>query len=139
MINSLYKWLKIPGDLNLPSNKKFGFFFSFVFFLFSLYFYYKNLIIYSLIFFISLIILFLITLISPNKLLNLNKTWMLIGLLIGKIINPIVLGIIFFVIFSPIGYFRTKFGSDELNLKKNKESYWILKKNKFKIDFTKQF
>jgi len=64
---------------------------------------------------------------------------MLIGLLIGKIINPLVLGMIFFIIITPIGYFRKKFGSDELNLKKNKKSYWILKKKDYKIDFRKQF
>ena len=114
------------SDIELPSNRKFGFFFSGVFFAASAYFYIGESAIdaYSL---AILGILFLtITLVRADILLPLNKLWMRFGLLLGKIVSPIVLGIIFFALFTPVSLTMRLFGRDELRLRfKQKNSHWI--------------
>ena len=112
--------------VNLPSNQKFGFFFSGIFIITSSYFYLnENLIVaYSLNF---LCILFLIVTIFMSKiLLPLNKLWMRFGILLGLIVSPIILGVIFFSLFTPMSIIMLLFGRDELRLRNNKKnSYWI--------------
>jgi len=114
------------SDIELPSNSKFGFFFSGVFLTASAYFYIGESAIaaYSL---AILGILFLaITLVRADILLPLNKLWMRLGLLIGKIVSPIVWGIIFFALFTSVGLAMRLFGRDELRLRfKQKNSHWI--------------
>jgi len=112
-------------NIKLPSNKKFGFLFTIIFFLIGSYFYIKE---FSQIFFLSFTTSFIfgiITILKPSILLPLNKLWMRFGLLIGTIVSPIVLGIIFFVIFTPVSIIMKIIGRDELLIKfKKKESYW---------------
>ena len=114
------------SEIELPSNRKFGFFFSGVFLAASAYFYIGEsaTVAYSL---AALGILFLaITLIKADTLLPLNKLWMRFGLLLGMIVSPIVLGIIFFGLFTPISLAMRLFGRDELRLRfKQKSSHWI--------------
>lgn len=112
------------SDIELPSNRKFGFFFTVVFALIGAYFFYAAVsIAYS---FLALAIVFLIvTLIKSEMLLPLNKLWMRFGLLLGLIVNPIVLGIIFFGVFTPVNLVMKIFGRDELRLKlSERSSYW---------------
>lgn len=113
------------SDIELPSNHKFGFFFSGIFLAASTYFYFEEnvTLAYSL---TAIGILFLgISLISPNTLLPLNKLWMRFGLLLGIIVSPIVLGLIFFGLFTPISLMMRLFGRDELRLKLiNRTSHW---------------
>ena len=113
-------------DIKLPSNKKFGYFFSGVFFIVFIYFFYNKNLLLSYIF-VALTLFFLITtIINANLLLPLNKLWMRFGLLLSRIISPIILGIIFFGLVTPYGLIMSMFGRDELRLKKNKsKSYWI--------------
>ena len=113
------------NKFNLPSNKKFGFFFTFVFFSASGYFFLINVIITSYIFFALAVAFLLITFVNADALLSLNKLWMHFGQLIGLIISPIVLGIIFFTLFVPYGFVMRLFGRDELRLKlRKRESHW---------------
>ena len=110
----------------LPSNRKFGFFFTAVFLVASAYFYMKTNTIGLYTFGGLAIIFLLITIIKAEILLPLNKLWMSLGHLIGLFVSPIVLGLIFFGIFTPIGFVMRLFGRDELRLKfKEKRSYWI--------------
>tara|TARA_B110000259_G_C13991229_1_gene392568 strand:+ start:1276 stop:1671 length:396 start_codon:yes stop_codon:yes gene_type:complete len=106
-----------------PSNKKFGFFFSFIFFIFGAYFYDNHLVSYT---FLILSFLFSIVAVFKSNLLSpLNKTWMHLGLLIGKVVSPIVLALIFFGLFTPISFFMLLLKRDELNIRPNtKKSYW---------------
>ena len=130
------------SEIKLPSNRKFGFFFSSVFFFAGLYLYILDIAIaaYAL---ISLCVLFIIvTLLNADLLLPFNKMWMRFGLLLGKIVSPIVLGFIFFGIFTPISLAFRLFGRDELRLQfKQKTSHWIprvspdTKKDVFKRQF----
>ena len=115
------------AEVELPSNRKFGLFFTVVFGGLSAYFYLKgsDTWLYA---FGSLAISFLIvTGIKAEVLYPLNKLWMRFGLLLGMIVSPIVLGIIFFALFTPIAFLMRLAGRDELHLrlKKEQSSHWI--------------
>ena len=129
------------SELKLPSNRKFGFFFVFVFFLGASYFFLiRSISIAYALFFFGVAFLS-ITLINANALFPLNKLWMRFGQLLGMIINPIVLGVIFFLLITPYSLIMSLFGRDELQLKfKKKKSYWKLRKQlKSQTNFKQQF
>ena len=111
--------------VELPSNKKFGLFFTFVFLITASYFFLSDGILTSYAFFALAVVLLLTTFTNEDALLPLNKLWMRFGQLIGMIISPIVLGIIFFALITPYSLVIRLFGRDELRLKLEKrESYW---------------
>tara|TARA_B100000787_G_C16111913_1_gene258448 strand:+ start:381 stop:791 length:411 start_codon:yes stop_codon:yes gene_type:complete len=120
--------MKTP-ELELPTNKKFGFFFAALFLIATTYFYINNasssvvstLSVVSLSFLVA-------TLVNPDVLLPLNRLWMRFGLLLGMIISPIVMGIIFFGLFTPMSLTMRLFRRDELRLRfRNKKTHWILR------------
>ncbi len=113
------------SEIELPSNRKFGLFFTFVFAVAAAYFYcYKN-IVWTYAFVVASLIFLLITLIKSDALLPLNKLWMRFGLLFGVIVSKIVLGIIFFGLFMPIAVLMRLGGRDELSLQfSQKVSHW---------------
>ena len=114
-------------DLNfkLPSNLKFGYFFTFIFFIASIYFFFKDTKTGFYILGTCSMVFFLVTLFKAEILRPLNKLWMSFGLVLGMIVGPIVMGAIFFIIFTPIGILMRFFGRDELLLQfKTKPSYW---------------
>ena len=116
------------SEIELPSNKKFGFFFTFIFIIVSGYFLLSSFFLWAYIFILLSIILLTVTLLKAKLLLPLNKVWMKFGLLLGVIISPIVMGIIFFGIFTPIAFMTRFSGRDELLLKfKRKKTYWIVR------------
>ena len=127
------------SEVNLPSNRKFGFFFITIFLLASCYSYYidNEIMVYIL---GTLCGIFLIlTIINPKVLLPLNKLWMKFGILLSKIMSPIVMGLIFFGIFTPIAIFTRLLGRDELRLNlKKKKTYWINRKTLNIFDFFKK-
>jgi len=133
----------MSGNLNiLPTNKKFGFFFTFVFSILFIYFLYNFSLIFFLTFiFLSFITLFL-TLFLPDLLLPFNKLWFKIGLILNKIVSPLILGFIFFIMITPISIITRVFKRDELKLKKTQNlTYWRDNKssNKSIHDFKNQF
>ena len=120
------------------SNRSFGIVFFIFFLIIALWPLLNNqdLILWSLI--LSIIFLILGTL--NSKLLSpLNIIWFKFGLLLGKIVSPIVLAVIFFFVVTPIGLLMRFLNKDLLNLKKNSnDSYWIKKtepKSKMKNQF----
>ena len=130
-----------PSDTKLPSNKTFGYFFSFVFIIVALYFYYlKNQNIGYILTIIS-VLLIIITFIRASLLQPLNKLWIRFGILLVNIIIPIILGIIFFGIFTPYSIIMKIMGRDELRLKRiDNNSHWIIRrKSSQQTDFKKQF
>lgn len=112
-------------DMALPTNRKFGFFFAFVFVAAGVYFYAQGGGL-SVAVFASLAGVFLVvTLVRADLLLPLNKAWMGLGLLLGMIISPIVLGLLFFGLITPVAVLTRAFGRDELRLKRRlRASYW---------------
>ena len=129
------------SEIELPSNRKFGFFFTFVFSVVAAYFYYSADVSWAYVFIAAASIFLLITLIKNDALLPLNKLWMRFGLILGMIVSPIVLGIIFFGLFTPIAMLMRLGGRDELRLKLTKRaSHWILRNELIKPEsFKHQF
>lgn len=130
------------NDYNLPSNRKFGFSFSIIFFLIGIYLSIIDLKPFSQFLFAFALVFFFLTIIKDDLLYPLNKLWMIIGLALGSIVSPIVLGLIFFFIFTPISLLMKIFRRDELSLKLlDKDTYWVqVKKNGPKItNFKNQF
>ena len=129
------------SEIVLPSNRKFGFFFTFVFALVAAYFFYSTKETWAYTFIASASIFLLMTLVKSDALLPLNKLWMRFGLLLGMIVSPIVLGVIFFGLFTPIAILMRLSGRDELRLKyAQKASHWIsrgepIKSESFKHQF----
>tara|TARA_B100000795_G_C22575337_1_gene351652 strand:+ start:276 stop:677 length:402 start_codon:yes stop_codon:yes gene_type:complete len=122
--------------IDLPENKKFGFFFSFIFLLACIYFYFSANQSLSYVFLSFSVIFFGVSLCKPVILKPLNKLWFLFGMLLSRIVSPIVLGVIFFIILSPVAILTRAFGRDILKLKKgNIDSYW---RQRIDSDFDKQ-
>jgi hypothetical protein len=109
----------------MPSNRKFGIFFTVIFLACFIYFYYIDHPSH-LVFLILSATLGITAWLKPNFLNHLNKAWHLLGLGLGKIVNPIILGIMFFLMITPIAIGMKLFKRDVLFLKKRKtKSYWI--------------
>jgi hypothetical protein len=133
--------VKMSRNIDKPSNKKFGIFFSIVFFLFSLYLFHINNFFWSyLVLCISLFFIFLAYFFS-DSLKILNRAWFKFGLALSLIINPIIMGIIYFLIFTPIALISRLIGRDELTLNKNdKTSNWKIREHEYEpSSFKKQF
>lgn len=114
----------------LPSNKRFGFFFSTIFLLICFYFVLDNKPNVAYFFLVTSVLFVATTLIKPDLLLPANKLWTRFGILLGMIVSPIVLGIIFYGLFTPVAILMKIFGRDELCLKyKRKPSYWIFRES----------
>ena len=113
-------------ELELPSNRVFGFFFSFIFIALGVYFYLgKSFVLAKSLSVVGFLFL-VVAIVKADALLSLNKLWMRFGLLLGMIIGPIVLGAIFFGLFTPISLVMRLSGRDELRLRfGEKSSYWI--------------
>lgn len=111
---------------NLPTNYKFGWFFSFVFALSAVYAFWENNSTCATLLTVTSVVFAILTLFTPKLLAPLNRLWFELGMLLGKIISPIVLGLIFFVLITPVALVTRLFGRDALLLKKrNTQSYWI--------------
>ena len=129
------------SEVELPSNRKFGFFFTLVFAVAAAYFFYSIKLTWAYAFIAAALIFLVITLVKSDALLPLNKLWMRFGLLLGMIVSPIVLGVIFFGLFTPIAILMRLSGRDELRLKfSQKASHWISRNEPIKSDsFKHQF
>ena len=129
------------SEIELPSNRKFGFFFTFVFVVAAAYFYFATNLGWAYAFIGTASIFLLVTLIKSDALLSLNIIWMRFGLLLGMIVSPIVFGVIFFGLFTPIAMFMRLSGRDELRIKfTQKSSHWISRTEPIKSEsFKNQF
>ena len=129
------------SDIELPSNRKFGLLFTFVFAAVAVYFFTAANLTWAYLFVIVALIFFVITLTNEKLLLPLNKLWMRLGFLLGMLISPIVLGIIFFGVITPYGLIMRLFGRDELRLQKRiNQTNWVSRSQDMpQTDFTKQF
>jgi hypothetical protein len=123
----------------LPSNRKFGLFFTLVFAVVAAYFFYSLNMALVCVFVTASSTILVITLVKSDSLMPLNKLWMRLGLLISMIVSPIVLGVIFFGLFTPIALFMRLIGRDKLRLKiSKKSSHWISRSEQIKSETFKQ-
>ena len=112
--------------IELPSNKKFGLFFTAIFVLCGGFFTIKANLLWAVVFGVLATLTLLLSLTKSDWLLPFNKLWMRIGLLLGMIVSPIVLGLLFFLLITPIALVMRVVGRDELKLKQSdQDSYWI--------------
>jgi len=114
----------------MPSNKSFGITFFLFFLVISLYPLINNHKI-NVVFLVMGILFLILGLLKSNLLNPLNKAWMKFGFVLSKIINPIILFLIYYLIVVPTGLLLKILKKDilELNINKQKKSYWINKKN----------
>ena len=127
------------SEVELPSNRKFGFFFTFVIALVAAYYLYSEKMTWAYAFIAAALIFLLVTLVKSDALTPLNKLWMWFGLLLGMIVSPIVLGVIFFGLITPIAITMRLSGRDELRLKSyQKASHWIKRSEPIKSESFKQ-
>ena len=108
----------------LPSNKKFGLFFSLIFLIIFFYLFYLTYK-YSYLALVISIILTLISILKPNILEKPNYMWFKLGIILGKIFSPIILGFIFFAIITPVALIMKIIRRDVLKINIKKQStYW---------------
>ena len=126
----------------MPSEKKFGKFFSFIFLGLFLYFYYYAKINLSIFFGTLGLITILLTFFASHYLKTFNLLWFRLGLFLNIIVSPVILGIIFFGIITPVSFFLKIIKRDELKLKStNNSTFWksrnqmISKNQNFKNQF----
>jgi hypothetical protein len=112
------------------SNRSFGLLFFFVFLIICLWPLKNSESINYYFLFISLIFLIL-GIINSRLLSPLNKAWVKLGEILGFVIAPIIMALVYFFFLTPISLIVRIFGKDLIGLKfdKNKESYWIKRKN----------
>jgi len=125
-------------DIKIGSNRSFGIVFFVVFLLIGFWpiLSGNELRIWSIL--ISLIFLIL-GILNSKVLTPLNKAWFRFGVFLGNFVSPIIMGIIFFLVVTPIGLLMKLLGKDLINLKKNNEkTYWI-RRNKIKSSMKNQF
>ena len=113
----------------MPSDKKFGVFFGFIFASGSIYLlFFGNSKTWATILGILFSVTLLITLSKSELLHPFNKLWFKFGLLLGEVIRPIVLGFIYFVVITPVALLTRFAGRDELKLKQNDSlTYWEIR------------
>lgn len=130
------------AKLILPSNRKFGLFFTAIFTVIGTI-YLDGLSLGPGMIFLAIASLFLIaTTFAPDILKPLNILWMRLGIAMGMIVNPTVMGVIFFFLITPVGIITKLFGRDELRLKAVPVgSYWIMRNKTFNknTNFRRQF
>ena len=129
------------SEVELPSNRKFGFFFTLVFSIAAAYFFEAVKMTWAYAFIAAALVFLIVTLVKSDALLPLNQLWMRFGLLLGMIVSPIVFGAIFFGLFTPIAILMRLSGRDELRLKfSHKVSHWITRSEPIKSEsFKHQF
>ena len=112
-------------EIELPSNRKFGFFFAAVFAVAAIYFYDGEVSTLEQVLGLFCIVTLILSFAIPSVLTPFNKLWMGFGYLLGKTVSPIVLGFIFLILITPIAIVMRLVGRDELRLKMvTRETHW---------------
>lgn len=127
-------------DLQLPSNKAFGLFFTGIFAISSLYLFSYGSLLWALLAGSSSSIILLIAIWRPHLLAPPNRLWAKFGFLLARFFNPLVLGFVFFAMFAPVGIIQKLFGRDALYLKMKKaNTHWKVRiATTPQIDFNNQ-
>ena len=121
----MYKNVHLSST-RLPTNLKFGRFFSALFCVLAVYAYWKSWGILASAALVLSLAFIAFTVLDPQRLDRLNRLWYRFGLAIGGVVSPVVLGAIFFLIITPTAMVLKLRGRDELRIKKRSvESYWV--------------
>jgi hypothetical protein len=110
----------------MPSNKKFGWFFSTICTALGIYLHWKFSNYLTLVFFVLAIFFAASAIAAPQLLQPFNKAWFQFGLFLGRFVSPVVLGLLFFLLITPIAIPMRLAGRDALRIKKrNLTSHWL--------------
>ena len=127
----------IATQSRLPSDRKFGFFVSFLVLIFCLY----NITFDSAIDLYAWLsfsfLTFVVSFVFPPIFRPFNIIWFKIGLMMGAVVSPLVLMVIYFVFISPLAIFLRILGRDELGLSPSNTTW--KPRDKFTINFDNQF
>ena len=126
-------------DVPLPTERKFGGFFTGVFLLAAGYFQWRGAASLALVLLALAIGFGVTTVVAPVKLRPLNILWFRLGLLLARVMNPLVLGAIFFILLTPIALAARIRGRDVLRMKPRQvPSYWVDREQPLQRDSFKQ-
>lgn len=122
----MHESLEHKDDVEIGSEKSFGFVFAAVFMIIALWPLINGMpprwwaIVVSAVFLLAAFI-------AKPLLKPLNVLWFKFGLLLYKIVNPIVMGLLYYLTIVPMGLIMKAFGKDPLNRRFNPEAktYWI--------------
>lgn len=110
----------------MPTNRKFGMFFSVLFIGLGAYLAWVGRREVAYFLFIIGVSFGLVSTVASHWLLPLNRAWFRLGLLLGRIVNPIVLALIFFLLITPCALVIRLIKRDVLRLRMQKhDSYWV--------------
>lgn len=124
----------------LPSERRFGLFFSLVFSCVATYTYLSEQLVTSLALFLVAALFLVLAICFPRMLRVLNILWFRLGVVMGTVVSPLVLALIFFGIFTPIALIMKLKGRDELRLKfRSASSYWRIYSSDKSVSFKQQF
>ena len=115
----------------IPTNKNFGITFAIFFLIIGAYTWANDNKEISITFLVLAVLFLILGLMNSSFLTPLNKFWMKFGFFLSKIVNPIILIIIYYATIFPTGLLLKLLKKDILNLNidKQKKSYWVNKKN----------
>ena len=71
------------------------------------------------------LVLLVLAVVFPRALVYPNRAWMKLAEALSFVMTPIILGIVFFLMVTPIGFFKRRFGWDPLRRRAaGSGSYW---------------
>jgi len=116
---------EMPAQIQI-SDKRFGFFFSFIFFLASFATYFKS----SFVSFALLAVSLGFVLVAwrrPSLLSRLKKLWFEFGHVIHQFVSPLILGVIYFGVLTPMAILKRRHLRQQFNLNwdAGSQTYWF--------------
>ena len=125
----VHESLSREEEIELPSERKFGFAFAVVFLAISTFMTLRGNAAWPVAAVLALGFLGCAAF-APDLLKPLNRLWLRFGLVLHAIVSPIVLIVLFFLVITPIGVVARLVGKDFLQLRFNKAAatYWIDRK-----------
>jgi hypothetical protein len=115
-----------PAETRLPSNRRFGSFFTLVFLAACGYAAVRQELLLAGVLLLISVATAAMTFTAPQLLSPFNRLWHGLGMALGRVTGPLVLGVIYFLLLTPVALVTRMLGRDSLALKrKNMASYWV--------------
>ena len=85
-------------------------------------------------------LLLLGALLAPAALVPVERAWMALAHAISKVTTPIVMGAIYFLVITPLGILRRRFGTPTVVRSRSDASQWVAREREGRrSDLTRQF
>jgi len=121
--------------------RKFGLMVGGIFLLLGFWIYYSSQSFVGIIFLFIGILLFVFGLLFTNSLSGVFKVWMGFAFALGWVMSRVLLTLLYFFVITPIGFIAKMVGKKFLDIdyKTKKESYWIIRSDDKKVDYSKMY